>query len=69
MVHRLRTLLRAHWRTLLGAALGAGGGALYALTIGCSTGTCPLTSNAWTAGLFFGVTGALMAWPAPTQVK
>ena len=60
----LRRLARAHWRTVLGAALGAAGGAGYAHFIGCRTGTCPLTSNVWTAGLFFGFTGGLVGWPA-----
>ncbi len=60
----LRRLARAHWRTALGAILGAAGGAAYAHFVGCRTGTCPLTSNVWTAGLFFGFAGGLAAWPA-----
>jgi len=61
-------LLRRHWRTLLGALLGAAGGALYAHFIGCRTGTCALTSNPWTAGAFFGLTGAIALAPsAPRQ--
>ncbi len=51
--------LRRHWRTLLGGLLGAAGGALYAHFLGCRTGTCLLTSNVWTAALFFGTAGAL----------
>ncbi|HEU4384841.1 MAG TPA: hypothetical protein VFR85_15250 [Anaeromyxobacteraceae bacterium] len=57
-------LARAHWRTALGAALGATGGATYAHFVGCRTGTCPLTSSVWTAGLFFGLAGGLVGWPA-----
>lgn len=60
----LRRLARSHWRTALGALLGAGGGAAYAHFIGCRTGTCPLTANVWTAGLFFGLAGGLVGWPA-----
>lgn len=60
----LRRLARAHWRTALGALLGAAGGAAYAHFIGCRTGTCPLTSNVWTAGLFFGFAGGLVGSPA-----
>jgi hypothetical protein len=56
-------LLRRHWRTLLGAALGATGGALYAHFVGCRTGTCMLTSNVWTAAAFFGLTGAIALSP------
>ena len=60
----LRRLARAHWRTALGALLGAAGGAAYAHFIGCRTGTCPLTSNVWTAGLFFGFAGGLVGSPS-----
>ena len=60
----LRRLSGAHWRTALGAALGAAGGAAYAHFIGCRTGTCPLTSSVWTAALFFGFAGGLVGWPA-----
>jgi hypothetical protein len=60
--------LRRHWRPLLGAALGALGGGLYAHFIGCRTGTCALTSNVWTASLFFGLAGAVaLLPPAPRQ--
>lgn len=63
----IRGGLRAHARTLLGAALGAAGGALYAHFVGCRTGTCLLTSNVWTASLFFGVTGAIVLMPGPKR--
>jgi hypothetical protein len=62
-----RDLLRAHWRTALGAAIGAGGGALYAHFIGCHTGSCAITSNVWNAGIFFGITGALVGAPGPRK--
>jgi hypothetical protein len=62
-VSRLSRVARSHWRTALGAVLGAAGGAAYAHFVGCHTGTCPLTSNVWTAGLFFGFTGALVGAP------
>ena len=58
----LRRLARAHWRTALGALLGAAGGAAYAHFIGCRTGTCPLTSNVWTAGLYGAFVGATAGW-------
>ncbi len=62
-------LFRRHWTTALGAALGAGGGAAYARFVGCTTGTCPLTSNVWTAALFFGITGALVLAPGPRRTE
>lgn len=60
---------RRHLRTLLGGVVGAAGGALYAHFIGCHTGTCLLTSNVWTAALFFGVTGAVVGAPGPTKER
>ena len=60
-------ILRRHWRTALGAAAGATGGALYAHFVGCHSGTCLITSSVWTAGAFFGVTGALVAMPGPRR--
>ncbi|HEX9051573.1 MAG TPA: DUF6132 family protein [Anaeromyxobacter sp.] len=59
----IRDLATRHWRTALGAALGATGGALYAHFVGCHTGTCAITSSVWTSGAFFGFTGALVAMP------
>ncbi len=62
-----RDLLRRHGRTVLGAAVGAIGGALYAHFVGCRTGTCLSTSSVWSAGGVFGVTGALVAMPGPNR--
>jgi outer membrane lipoprotein SlyB len=58
-------VLARHWRTALGALAGAAGGGLYAHFVGCHTGTCLITSSVWTAALFFGATGALVAMPGP----
>jgi hypothetical protein len=49
---------------LLVAALGALVAGAYAYFIGCRTGTCPLTSNVWTAGLYGAFVGAIVGWPA-----
>jgi hypothetical protein len=62
-VSRLAAIARAHWRTALGAILGAAGGAAYAHFVGCHSGTCALTSNVWTAAAFFGFTGAIALAP------
>jgi hypothetical protein len=55
---------RSPWRTAAAALLFGGAGAAYAHFVGCHTGTCPLTSNVWTASLYFGVVGAVVGWPA-----
>jgi len=57
---------RSPARAALAAALGAAGGAAYAHFIGCRTGTCPLTSNVWVAGLYGAFIGAVAGWPRRT---
>jgi hypothetical protein len=67
---RLRRLFSApHLRTVVGAVIGAGAAGAYAWFVGCETGTCPLTSNVWTATLYGGVVGAVAGWPARTKAK
>lgn len=43
--------------TLAGAALGF----LYYRTIGCSTGSCPITSNPWSSTLYGAGFGLLIS--------
>lgn len=64
---KLGSISRRHWRTALGALVGAGSGAAYAYFVGCRTGTCLITSNVWTAAAFFGFTGAVVGMPAPRR--
>ena len=59
--------LRPHWRTVLGAAVGATAGAAYSYFIGCKTGSCAITANPWVAGLFFGISGAVVGAPGPKR--
>ena len=42
-------LLKRHWPTLLGAALGALGGYLYWYFVGCPITSSPLNSTLWGA--------------------
>lgn len=51
-------------RTILGAVLGAVGGALYAHYVGCVTGSCPITSNPYVATVVGGMMGALAFAPS-----
>ncbi len=46
---------------LIGIVLGLTGGFLYWKFIGCTSGTCPVTSNWYTSTLFGGIFGYLIA--------
>ncbi|MDE3066092.1 MAG: YtxH domain-containing protein [Verrucomicrobiota bacterium] len=48
-------------RILIGAAVGAGLGFGWYRFVGCSTGTCPLTSHPVISTLYGAVVGALIA--------
>ncbi len=53
--------------TAITAGLGAGAAWAYAYFVGCRTGTCPLTSNVWTASGFGALIGLLVGWPGPRK--
>jgi len=48
-------------RIVIGAVVGGGLGFTYYKFVGCSTGTCPLTSNPIISSLYGMVVGALLA--------
>ena len=48
-------------RIIIGAVAGGGLGFAYYKFVGCSTGTCPLTSNPIISSLYGIVVGALVA--------
>ena len=48
-------------RLIIGAVAGGVVGFLYYRFIGCSTGTCPLTSNPWASTIYGTVLGVLLA--------
>lgn len=45
---------------IIGAAIGAVGGFLYWKLIGCSSGTCPITSKPLNSTLYGAMMGALL---------
>jgi hypothetical protein len=55
---------RSHARTAAVALAGAAGAAAYAYFVGCKTGSCPLTSDVWTASLYGGAVGSVLGWPS-----
>lgn len=56
----IKSLLKSNWLTIVGVVVGAAGGFAYWYLIGCSTGTCPITSNPYLSMLWGGVFGGLL---------
>lgn len=52
--------LKKHWTILLGIPVGAIGGFLYWQQIGCTSGTCPITSNPYNSTIYGAVMGGLI---------
>jgi hypothetical protein len=48
-------------RYILGALIGGVAGFAYYKLVGCSTGTCPLTSNPWISTVYGMAMGSLAA--------
>jgi len=48
-------------RLVIGAVLGGGLGFAYYKLAGCSTGTCPLTSNPFVSTIYGVIVGLLLA--------
>ena len=51
--------IQKHGMTILGIVLGAITGFAWFQFVGCSTGSCPITSNPWTSSIYGGVMGGL----------
>jgi hypothetical protein len=51
-------------RSVLFALGGAAAGFAWYRTVGCATGTCPLTSNPWIATAYGAVLGLSLAGPS-----
>jgi hypothetical protein len=52
---------RRTWRALLFVLAGAAVGLLYQRLIGCSSGTCPITSSPYVSTLYGAVMGYLVS--------
>jgi len=56
----MKDFLKQQIISIIFTAIGAFAGILYWHFIGCSTGTCPLTSHWYTSFLFGGLAGYLI---------
>jgi ABC-type branched-subunit amino acid transport system permease subunit len=52
--------LKSNLFTISGMFLGAAGGYLYYHFVGCSSGTCAITSNPWISTLYGSMMGGLL---------
>ena len=59
-MNKIIGLLKRYWLHILGATLGGVGGYLYWLFIGCSSGTCPITSSPLISTLWGALMGILL---------
>lgn len=56
----LTVFFKRHWLTILGVVAGAIGGFLYWRFVGCSTGTCPITSSPVNSSIWGAIMGGLL---------
>ena len=56
----IKKVFTQYWLALLGVVIGALGGYLYWLFIGCSSGSCPITSSPLLSSLWGAVMGGLL---------
>lgn len=54
----MRKILSKHWLKIAGVLVGALGGYIYYIKVGCLSGTCPITSDPTNSVLY----GALMGF-------
>jgi uncharacterized protein YcfJ len=56
----VKVFFRKHWPVLLGVVVGAVAGYLYWRYVGCTTGSCPITSSPVNSTLWGAVMGGLL---------
>ena len=59
MKNKLKSFFKENWLYLIGGILGAIGGFLYWKFVGCSSGTCRITSKPLNSTLYFAMMGVL----------
>lgn len=55
-----KTFIKEYWMMIAGTLIGAMAGYLYWRFVGCTTGTCPITSSPLNMTLWGGIMGGLL---------
>jgi len=61
--------IKTSGRKILPVLIGAALGYTYWYYIGCTTGTCPITSNPYTTTGYGALMGAIFAFPSKSKKK
>lgn len=56
----IASYVKKNWITIIGVVIGAAGGFLYWRFVGCSSGTCPITSSPVLSSVWGAVLGGLL---------
>jgi hypothetical protein len=60
--------IRTYRKTIVGLIIGAVAGYAYFALVGCSSGSCAITSNPWNSTLYGALMGGLaVGWPEKKQ--
>jgi len=59
-MNKIVSLIKKNWFYLVGSIIGAIGGYLYWRYVGCSTGTCPITSSPIISTIWGMILGGLL---------
>jgi len=60
--------IRTYRKTIVGLIIGAVAGYAYFALVGCSSGSCAITSNPWISTLYGALMGVVTAgWPEKKQ--
>jgi hypothetical protein len=65
----MMVLIKKYYITLIGIALGSIAGFTYYYFIGCSSGTCPITSQWHISTMYGAVMGLILTFPSKKKLK
>ncbi|MFN5294254.1 MAG: DUF6132 family protein [Flavobacteriales bacterium] len=64
----MKNHIRIYRKTIVGLGIGAIAGYAYYALVGCSSGSCAITSNPWISTLYGALMGVVaVGWPEKKQ--